>query len=105
MALVRTQLAPSIQQTGERQSLAVQETLRQAQNAINNQGAPGVTLDPVSFTAFATHAIKHKLGRVPSSWVVVDVTNGFGSFQRISWDDSIIEIQCDVSCVATFRVA
>jgi hypothetical protein len=31
--------------------------------------------------------LEHKLGRVPSGWYVIDLTDGWPTYYRVSWDD------------------
>lgn len=100
-----TRSAPNVEQTADRQTLAIQATLRKLQQAVDNTGAPPTVLDPVAFTAGLVKTIAHKLARVPESWVVVDVTGGYGAFLRVSWDSRNITIQSQNACTAVFKVS
>lgn len=93
----------SVEQTQDPQTMAIQEVLRQAQIAVNGRGNPPQSSDAVTFTAGQILEIAHLLGRQPVEWSVVDVTGGYGSFQRISWDDRFIVIQSQNACTANFK--
>lgn len=105
MPVPQTRLAASIEETGDQQLNSVQATQRKTAVAVNLLGATPNILDPITFTAGQSVRIKHKLGRLPTEWHVNDVTSGYGSFLRISWDDVYINIQSLNACTARFRVA
>lgn len=103
-AIVRAnQLASTTEQTGDRQTLAMQRVMRDAQRAINSRGPSPVSPAAVTFTAGQQVSINHGLGRVPLEWAVSDVTGGYGVFQRISWDDKVVTIQSQNACTARFK--
>lgn len=105
MTLPRTQLASSIEQIDDRQLLATQSTQRKTQDALNDRGAPPLTMAPVTFTAGQVQQISHRLGRQPAEWSVLDVTVGYGAFRRTAWTPLTISIQSQNACTAVFRVA
>lgn len=100
----RTALASSIEQTKDRQTLALQETQRRTAVAANGFGPVPVTLAPYTFIAGESHRFVHGLGRTPVAWWPVDVTGDYGSFYRAAWDTNAITIVSQNASTATFRV-
>lgn len=106
MTVPVTQLPPQVEQTNDRQTLTMQTVSRKTAKAVNAQGAPSNVLGPIKFTAAGqTIKILHKLARQPADWRIVDVTGGYGVFQRIAWDTSTISIQSSNACTIMMRVA
>ena len=105
MAVAVTQLPPQIEQTNDRQTLRMQTIQRKTQKVLNARGGPPVVLGPLTFTAGQTQTILHKLGYQPVEWAVIDVTGGYGVFQRTKWDVNGITIQSQNACTIMLRVA
>lgn len=64
----------------------------------------GVMLSNVSI-ASGSNQIPHKLGKVPSKWIVTDITGGASTFYRTSWDSRFINLTASGACVASFWVS
>lgn len=105
MTVPVTRLPQAIEQTDDRQTLAMQATQRRTQLAVNQRGAPPNILGPFTFTIGQVQAIQHKLARQPTEWAVIDVTGGYGLFQRTAWDVNTISIQSSNACTIMLRVA
>ena len=105
MTVPVTRLPPAIEQTQDRQTLAMQATQQKTAKAVNNRGAPPNVLAPVTFTAGQVIKILHKLQRQPTEWSVLDVSGGYGAFQRTAWDAASITIQSQNACTIVLRVA
>lgn len=103
--LPQTRLPPATEQTGDRQTNAIQATLRRAQMALNARGAMPVTTAAITFAAGQSITIDHKLGRTPIEWSVSDVITGYGSFRRTQWSTINITIQSQNACTAVFKFA
>lgn len=104
MTVPVTRLPQAIEQVDDRQQLAIQATQRRTQVALNQRGSPPNILGPFTFTAGGSQAIQHKLARQPTEWTVIDVTGGYGVFQRTAWDTSTITIQSQNACKIMLRV-
>ena len=105
MTVPVTRLPAAIEQTSDRQTLAMQATQRKTAQAVNGRGAPPNLLGPIKFTAGQVQKIQHKLQRQPLEWTITDVTGGYGVFQRTAWDASTISIQSQNACTIMLRVA
>lgn len=105
MTVPATQLPPQVEQTDDRQTLAMQAIARKTARAVNAQGAPSNLLGPFRFTAGQTIKITHKLARQPIEWRIVDVAGGYGVFQRTAWNTSTISIQSQNACTIMLRVS
>lgn len=105
MPVPTTQLANATEQTGDSVLNSIQSTQQRTAAAVNSRGAPPNVLEPVTFTAGGQVKMSHKLQRLPTEWDAIDVTGGYGKFQRVSWDDVYITIQSEDACTAVFRVA
>lgn len=105
MPVPATQIAPSVEQTGDQVLNAVQATQQKTATQVNLRGSPPNILDPITFTAGQQIRISHKLQRIPTEWTWTDVTGGYGAFERISWDDVYITVQSQNACTARFKVA
>lgn len=101
---MRQLLPPNIEQINDRQLIAIQRTTRQAAQAVNAFGPPPRIIGPFTFTAGQALQLNHGLARQPSAWTCVDVTGGYGLFQRTAWDDKTVTIQSSNACTAWFRV-
>jgi hypothetical protein len=106
MALTpRTQLPATGEQTDDYQLDAIQQTIRDTQQMVNARGPQPVLTGALTFSAGQAIIIEHKLGRQPQEWVPIDVSGGYGVFQRISWSDKMIKLQSQNACTARFRIA
>lgn len=105
MTAQRTQLPDEREQFVDRQDNTVQTNMRRIAMAVNQRGGPPIVHGPFTFTAGGQVRIEHKLLRQPVEWPAIDVTGGYGVFQRISWDDKAIVIQSQNACTATFRIS
>lgn len=102
----RSLVAPRLEYMGDAaahraQALAIEQA-RVTRNA--PIGASG-TVVTATFTAGQTLSLAHKLGRVPRAWVLLDVSGGYGSFQRTAWDSKTITIQSQNGCTAAWWVS
>jgi len=105
MSIPQTRLPPDFERTQERPIDRIQDIARRTAVAVNQIGPPPLGLGPVTFTAGQELKLNHKLARVPEEWWPVDVTDGYGSFRRMSWDSKTITIKSQNACTATFKVA
>ncbi len=95
----------AIEQTGDRQTMAMQQAAKRVAVGLDRRGAPPLVTGVFTFTAGASVVINHGLGRVPTEWAVTDVVDGYPSFKRTSWDARTIVLQSLNACSARFRVA
>lgn len=105
MSVPRTQIPSVREQTGDRRIDAIQSHVKQVASAVNQRGAAPNVLGPYTFAIGGTVTINHGLMRMPSEWQCVDVTGGYGLFQRTAWDDRTITIQSSNACTAWFRIS
>lgn len=105
MTVPVTRLASSIEQTDDQQTISMQATQQRTAAAVNGRGAPANVLGPFTMVAGTPLKILHKLARMPTEWSIMDVTGGYGSFQRIAWDKNTITLQALNACTIMLRVA
>jgi len=97
------------EQTQDRQVNDLQRGLaRQILPFSRHPWAYGAQVGPFTFTAGQIITANHPLGKIPTGFFPVDVTGGYGSFQRVpqsaTLDATTIKIQAQNACAATFWV-
>lgn len=105
MTIPVTRLSSTTEQTNDQQTLSIQATQQRTASAVNSLGAPPNVLGPFTFTAGQTLKIVHKLARMPTEWATLDVTGGYGSFQRMAWDAATVSLKSQNACTIMLRVA
>lgn len=106
MSLPVTRISTPVEQTEDRQTLAIQSSQKRATTALNDRGAAPTVTGPVVFELVGQlQRIEHRLARVPSEWYAVDVTVGYGAFRREAWDDKTISIRSAFICTAVFKIS